>query len=478
MAHHYTCKRKIKMWIAGVIGAFTILAFQGDAKAQSTPRWSSDSLSELSHGILGAASCATSSCHGGPRAGVSSEFSARGSEYPLWLEKDPHAASWRTMNSEKSLAILSKLGIWRDRKIVKPEAYQNCLACHNSDKDVGADNTTPRITEGVGCESCHGASKRWFDQHYQEESSRRHAVENLGLTDMESLVQRAKACTLCHVGGKDRDMNHDIIAAGHPALYFDMAAYHESYPKHWRDPQQNDPNFRSRLWLAGQIAMADSELELLAARADKKLPISTWPEFANYQCTSCHVSLDGIPRSPIQDTIVTGRAPIREWNLRGVENLSNYLNLQESDLLEASKTLKSRMEAANPNAEAIAANSNELQRMLRILSNRDESLLLWSRERQLQLSAQKLLNDRKNSNWEYAAGTYLSAWATLSNKRNVVLDGNMNTIRNALLFPAGSQTPQFPRNSKTAPPNTPPDLEQWKTALENASSIILKNGQK
>ncbi len=478
MAQQHTRTGLNKISFAGVVGAFIFLGLQSESEAQST-RWSTDLLSDSVHGIRGAASCATTSCHSGPQAGVSSELSPRGSEYLLWLEKDPHAKSWRTINSPRSLAILSQLGIWRDNKIVKPDAYKNCLACHNSDSNLEVDAASPQIAEGVGCESCHGASERWYGQHYQGESMRRYAVENLGLTDMKSLVQRAKACTLCHVGGQDRDMNHDIIAAGHPALYFDMAVYHESYPKHWRDSQQKDPNFRARLWLAGQIAMADSELELLQARAGRKLSVSTWPEFANYQCTSCHVSLNDIPRSPLKDSIVIGRAPMREWNLHGIDSLSIYLNLQESDLTVAAKSLKSHLEASNPNEQQIATDATELKRIFRdrILAGNDDSLSRWSQQRQSQLSSKRLLNDRKNSNWEYAAGSYLAAWATLDgshNRRNPELEHDMNTLRNALLFPVRSQSPRFPRNSDTAPPN----LEQWNVALKNASAKILESGQK
>ena len=31
-------------------------------------------------------------------------------------------------------------------------------------------------------------------------------------------------------------MNHDMIAAGHPALHYEFATYHECQPKHWREP--------------------------------------------------------------------------------------------------------------------------------------------------------------------------------------------------------------------------------------------------
>ena len=68
--------------------------------------WGTDRLVEIPaeqrFSVLGATSCAASGCHGGPAVGVSSVDAPRGSEYPLWLESDPHAKSWRTINSPKS----------------------------------------------------------------------------------------------------------------------------------------------------------------------------------------------------------------------------------------------------------------------------------------------------------------------------------------------------------------------------------------
>ncbi len=287
--------------------------------------WGMDSLYHMELGVRGAASCATTSCHGGPKAGVSSVDAPRGSEYAIWLERDPHAKSWKTISSGVSVRILSKLGILLDGKIVDTAGYQNCLACHNTDRDLQKDQLSPYIAEGVGCESCHGPSQLWYDQHYQGPASNKMARQKLGLTETDPLVQRAKICTTCHVGGKDRDMNHDIIAAGHPALYFDMAVYHEAYPKHWRDAEQNGQHFRAQLWFAGQIAAADSELELIESRANKTLSVSTWPELSNYQCNSCHMTLNGIPKSAKasdRDLVVKGRAPVRNWNLAGLAALS------------------------------------------------------------------------------------------------------------------------------------------------------------
>ena len=89
------------------------------------------------------------------------------------------------------------------------------------------------------------------------------AIDQLGMVNTASELVRAKACSLCHIGGPDRDMNHDIIAAGHPALYFDYATYLKAYPKHWREETDNKPALALERWLIGQVTKADSELELI-----------------------------------------------------------------------------------------------------------------------------------------------------------------------------------------------------------------------
>jgi hypothetical protein len=447
------------------------------SSATSQPLWGTETLFHPEQGLRGAASCATASCHSGPKVGVSTETTYRGSEYSLWLDNDPHAQSWRTLCSDESAKILSKLGILRDGKVVKADAYQNCLACHNTDRQVAADNITPRIAEGVGCESCHGASERWYDRHFQSLEAKQLAVSSLGLADTNALVQRAKVCTLCHVGGKDRDMNHDLIAAGHPALYFDLAVYYESYPKHWRDAEQTDPNFRSRLWLAGQIAMADSELELLQARALKSLPVSTWPELSSYQCTSCHVSLNGIPkpiRSIDRALIGSGRAPSRDWNLGGVEALSTYLNRSIPELDNRAAVLRSTMEAPNPSVSKISDQATGLRKLIHqsLYATGDLSLDRWTNSRQISLSASRFQNASRMSNWEYASGTYMSAWASSQAMRSNELDQAMQTIRHALVFPVDTQSPKFPRRAEST---TPPNLEQWHSAVRKAITELLES---
>jgi hypothetical protein len=87
--------------------------------------------------------------------------------------------------------------------------------------------------DGVGCESCHGASGRWLGPHTTLGWRDRPWPEKaaLGMRNTKDLASRARLCAGCHVGdgGSDdlpaRDVNHDLIAAGHPRLNFELSAY-------------------------------------------------------------------------------------------------------------------------------------------------------------------------------------------------------------------------------------------------------------
>src|SRR5207244_1023767 len=95
----------------------------------------------------------------------------------------------------------------------------------------------------------------------------------------------------CHVGSAKYDVNHDLIAAGHPRLRFELGAYLANYPKHWSDARDrgNWRDFEARVWLIGQAVSAQAAARLLADRAAP--PEKPWPEFAEYDCAACHHDL-------------------------------------------------------------------------------------------------------------------------------------------------------------------------------------------
>lgn len=470
----------------------------------------------------GAASCAAAACHGGPIPGHSSEMSARGSEYSLWLERDPHANSWRTLCSNSSLQIMNRLGILKSGKIVKPDAYQNCLACHNSTIDLWSNSTTPLIAEGVGCESCHGPSRDWYDQHFRDGGARHGlqfpgSADFSGMAEIEGFVERARKCASCHVGGADRDMNHDIIAAGHPALYFDMASFHERYPKHWRSAQDESVDARARWWMAGQIAIAAAELELLQARVAQSHAVSTWPELSVFDCSSCHFELGSRARDVADSQRAVGnggRARLRTWNLGGVEALAKMLPSDSSAELNAAvdrlagllgqsnvprqspssgrgavDRFADSLNQANAQRGAIELSTVEARKLFGKSLNTvaSSNLSVWTRRKQADLAASLLDSSQARQNWESASRAYTAAWAALpptpspkyilpagqdaETDRNFSkqLRQELAIVRSALLFPVNSQSPRFPVPTQLDQASSP---QAWEAARVNAASIL------
>ena len=325
--------------------------------------------------INGAQSCATSNCHAGPRPGVLQRSARRGMEYQVWVENDPHAQSWRTICSDESVAIMNRLKIIDGDVIVDPIGFDNCLACHNSTRRFNeprgtgpeqASSQSPGDVnsfrrEGVGCSGCHGPSQQWISTHFQYHWSPQGATAD-GFVEAGDLYVRARMCASCHVGDKDRDMNHDIIAAGHPTLRYELATFHAWQPKHWRDAEANDKTFyEAQLWLAGQVASTDASLALLHSRAADAHTVSEWPEFAAYDCASCHhnLALDNT-RSAFNDNR-RATAIYSQWNDAGLRWLIHYrmetgeAKQPDFDLISALDIVKQQMEAKpKPNADSVA----------------------------------------------------------------------------------------------------------------------------
>jgi hypothetical protein len=244
----------------------------------------------------GVASCASVACHHG-----NGPSDTKGSEYTTWIaQKDPHSRAYTVLFDQRSLLIEKNLKGLRNLKQAQPHKDMLCLRCHvNPDVETAEHQERFSRADGVGCESCHGAAERWLSVHYTEpwrslpDNEKRQAKKRAGMADTKDIAVRAQVCVRCHVGWQDADVNHDLIAAGHPRLRFEYGAYLANYPaRHWKlsDDHARYADFEARTWLLGQAASAKAALELLAYRADPKND-KPWPEFAEYGCFSCHHEL-------------------------------------------------------------------------------------------------------------------------------------------------------------------------------------------
>ena len=220
-------------------------------------------------------SCSSRGCHGAivPMDGVG----VRQTEYTIWLNLDHHSKAYATLLETEAEQIVNRLAGGMARK----PAYEDerCLACHSEAK-IQLERGKPQFiwnSLGVGCEACHGQPDQWLDRHYHQWS--RQKAEVFGMNWLRDVEARGNICVGCHVGAPPsdtvpvRDVNHDLLAAGHPRLQFDLRQYLKAMPPHWVE-RNTDPLLPARTWAAGQWAMAKASLELLADRATAATPLA------------------------------------------------------------------------------------------------------------------------------------------------------------------------------------------------------------
>jgi hypothetical protein len=209
--------------------------------------------------------------------------------------------------------------------------YQRCARCHDPmahsleeipSPTVQGERSRPSALfqkeSGISCETCHGGARQWIAVHYQRDITHEQLLK-LGMVDTKNLFLRARLCASCHVGSTDNDMNHDMIAAGHPPLRFELASYEALIgTKHWDDRPQRavEPEYEVQLWAAGRIATAEAALSLLEGRARRAdLGQATpWPEFAEANCFSCHQPMRSLAGKPSPSPL-SGKIAWQSWNL-------------------------------------------------------------------------------------------------------------------------------------------------------------------
>jgi hypothetical protein len=110
---------------------------------------------------VGVASCAGSTCHG--RSEANGRI-VRQDELMIWQnEASPsgaHSRAWRVLTEPRSRAIAARLGIG------EAASAPMCLGCHATPAAPSQRGPRFHTSDGVGCESCHGAAGGWLASHY------------------------------------------------------------------------------------------------------------------------------------------------------------------------------------------------------------------------------------------------------------------------------------------------------------------------
>jgi len=367
------------------------------------------------HDVMGRMSCTAVSCHGGGGPGYWSG-SAKGAEYVHWLgtnptygggrrdydprarlvkvDGDPHAVAAQRMREPRFQEVLRRASGRTDGSIDSAMLLK-CAKCHDPGSQIAANELDKNASamQGIGCETCHGGAGQWLAVHYQNGVTR-DELSRLGMIDTKNLHVRAKLCASCHVGSAENDMNHDMIAAGHPPLRFEQASYEALLGrKHWDDAPARaaNPNYEVQLWAAGRIAAAMAAVELLEGRSQRSevgghksegSGAKPWPELAESNCLACHQPLrrDGSPK--VELGLLKSRitiAPWQTWNttlteiaLPDSEHSINELPRPDGDWHASLLRLRAAMDqSALPDAQQVTKLAGQTKLALQQRVDRD-----------------------------------------------------------------------------------------------------------
>jgi len=260
---------------------------------------------------IGPGSCSATSCHGSVKPVAGSRILQN--EYSTWILQDKHSRAYQALTGDvgERMARILKLG-------ANAEDSPKCLACHALYTTAEQRGRPFEISEGVSCESCHGPASAWLGPHTTRDWPHEKSVA-LGMRDTRNVIHRTGLCLECHLGTKEKFVDHEMIAAGHPDLYFELDSFSAVMPRHWKVPRESAPGkpvedaawSGVRDWATGQAVQLSASVERLAwrakaERADKKDP---WPEYAELSCFACHHSLGPAKDSWRQEHGYAGRRP-------------------------------------------------------------------------------------------------------------------------------------------------------------------------
>src|SRR2546426_6753318 len=232
---------------------------------------------------MGVGSCAAVQCHGSLRELTTSKAGVRQTEHPHWLFKEKHAKAYEVLLKDRSLVMAKNL------KMPEPPAQsERCLVCHAMYAPKESRGPKFQLEDGVSCEACHGPAGVWLENHIDRK------YEDLvkeGMYNARDLANRAEKCVSCHVGDETSNVDHELIAAGHPDLIFELDTFTSILPPHWRLSQDEGGG---KAWAVGQAVALRESLKRLARRTQQRAA-TAWPEFAEFECFACHHEVKNVP---------------------------------------------------------------------------------------------------------------------------------------------------------------------------------------
>lgn len=138
----------------------------------------SSAAAEKQREFVGAGKCKT--CH---------KTATQGEQYVIW-EKSAHAKAYATLATDEAKAIA------KERGIADPQKADECLQCHVTGHGVAAEflGTKYDMTEGVTCESCHGAG----GDYYKKSTMKAITAGTQDRAEVGLVKPDEKVCVTCH----------------------------------------------------------------------------------------------------------------------------------------------------------------------------------------------------------------------------------------------------------------------------------------
>jgi hypothetical protein len=240
------------------------------------------------HGFVGETRCANPTCHG---VALPSDPAAQPGWRPWksartqWLNRniDRHSRAFATLEGEDSKRIARYMGI-------EATSSDKCLACH-APAAAAAPGGRHRRQDGVSCEHCHGPAEEWLEPHAEKTWPQKRAqFLDRGFYDNNDLALRAEKCASCHL-----EIDHEIVAGGHPPLQFEMVAYAQIM-KHWDDADERTEGAFSldpTIWSVGQVVGLRQAAMMIERRAGEQnyQSIGRFAHFEQRECYQCHHKL-------------------------------------------------------------------------------------------------------------------------------------------------------------------------------------------
>jgi len=331
---------------------------------------------------MGVATCAASQCHGSavPQDGSN----VLQNEYVTWTQDDPHSRAYDVLSNDQSRRIAARLGL------KSATSARICLDCHADNVPAERRGERFHMSDGIGCEACHGGAENWLSTHYNVPTVTHGDNLNAGLYRSENVRDRSELCLSCHLGTRDKFATHRIMAAGHPRLAFELDTFTELWRTAGRQPHYRvDADYRERkgsvnhayTWAAGLLVESRQRLALInSGTFDGD---GMFPELALYDCHACHRSMKTVQWRPLprHGGVGPGEPFVHDGTLVMSMALARAVSPADGEAIESGLVAIHR--ASSDSIDAVKAAARQLDASLASLQGKLSPARVRGREMQI-----------------------------------------------------------------------------------------------